>query len=58
MEIEMPFYPNTKDNTHCCQAALRSILKKIYPRKNFSYKKLKKYLINQKVNGLGLVPLW
>jgi hypothetical protein len=42
MKIELPFYSNTKDNTHCYQAALRMILKKIYPRKEFSYKKLEK----------------
>lgn len=42
MVLKMPFFPNTRDNTHCYQATLRMILKKIYPKRNFSYRELEK----------------
>jgi len=42
MKICMPFFPNTRDNTHCYQACVRMALKKILPRREFSYKKLEK----------------
>jgi len=40
MHLDLKFFPNTKDNTHCVQAVLMSIFKKVYPEKNFSYKQL------------------
>ncbi len=42
MKKEIPFYSNTKDNTHCYQACLKMILKHIFPKKNFTFKKLDK----------------
>jgi len=37
---KIPFFSNTKDNTHCFQACLKMILKFLYPEKSFSFKKL------------------
>lgn len=38
----VPFYPNTPDNLHCYQAALKMILKYFLPKKNFSWRQLEK----------------
>lgn len=35
--LQIPFYPNTKDDTHCVQAVLKSILKFYFPKKNYSF---------------------
>ena len=43
MRIRMPFYPNTKDNTHCYQAWMRMALKKIMPEKEFTYNRLEAF---------------
>lgn len=37
---EIPFYANTRDNTHCVQAGLKSVLKFFFPREQFSFRKL------------------
>lgn len=42
MKLNLKFYPNTKDNTHCVQALMKSILKKIYPKRNFTLDELEK----------------
>ncbi|HKZ45176.1 MAG TPA: hypothetical protein VJ343_00555 [archaeon] len=55
MKIDMPFYPNTKDDTHCYQACMKMILKKIFPKRNFSYKKLEK-LFNKPKGKYSWVP--
>ena len=47
----VPFFSNTKDDTHCVQATLRMILKYFIPGKNFSWKKLDK--ISKKERGKG-----
>jgi hypothetical protein len=51
----IPFYPNTKDNTHCYQACTKMVLKGICPEKNFSYKKLEK-LFNKPKNKYSWAP--
>lgn len=38
--MDIPFFPNTGDGTHCFQAALRMVLAKLMPRKSFGYEDL------------------
>lgn len=38
----MPFYSNAKKGTHCYQACVKMVLKHIFPKKDFSFKKLDK----------------
>lgn len=40
MKLDVKFYPNTRDNTHCVQAVTKSVLKCIYPKRNFTLKEL------------------
>ncbi len=53
--MDIPFYENTKDDTHCFQAALRMILKHYWPGKDFSWEELEK--ITAKVDGLWTWPM-
>lgn len=46
--LRIPFYPNTKDNTHCVQAALRSVLKFYFPKKNYSFTYLDRVTAHKK----------
>jgi len=48
--FDVPFYPNTQDNTHCFQATFRMVLKFFWPEKEFSYEELDK--ITAKIEGL------
>ena len=45
---KIPFYKNTKDNTHCFQACLKSILKFYFPQKNYSFSYLDKVTAHKK----------
>jgi hypothetical protein len=47
---KVPFYANTSDNTHCYQAALRSVLKYFLQDKEFSWRKLDK--LTAKLEGM------
>jgi len=38
--LSIPFYPNTKDNSHCVQACLKMALKYYFPKKTYSLTKL------------------
>lgn len=38
--LPIPFYANTRDNVHCIQACLKSVLKFFFPREQFSFRKL------------------
>lgn len=40
--LDVPFYQNTKDNLHCSQACLKSILKFYFPDKEYSFAYLDK----------------
>lgn len=40
--MNISFFKNTKDNSHCFQACLKMVLKFYFPKINFSYKKLDK----------------
>lgn len=51
----IPFYPNTKDDTHCYQAALRMVLKYFFPKRTFSYKQLDR--VTEKKEGLWTWPI-
>lgn len=55
VDFSVPFYPNTPDNTHCFQAALKMVLKYFLPKKDFSWHQLEK--ITAKVDGFGTWPL-
>lgn len=39
---KVPFYSNTKDNTHCFQACIKIILKYYFPNEKYSYPELDK----------------
>lgn len=36
----VPFFGNTRDNTHCYQASMRMVLKHFLPKENFTWKAL------------------
>lgn len=55
MKIDVPFFSNTADDTHCFQACLRMILNHYLPDETFSWKKLDK--ISGKKNGLWTWPM-
>lgn len=46
--FHIPFYKNTKDDTHCFQAVLKSILKFYFPEKNYSFAFLDKISAHKK----------
>lgn len=48
MTNKVPFYANTKDNTHCYQAALKSILGYFSPEKKFTWSELEKFTAKKK----------
>lgn len=48
MTKKVPFYANTRDNTHCYQAALKSILGYFGPEKNYTWKELDKFTAKMK----------
>lgn len=53
----VPFYPNTKDDTHCVQACFKSILK-YFLNKNFSFKELDKLTKKAKGKGTWFFPMY
>ena len=52
---KIPFYSNTKDNTHCYQAVYKMILKYYFPRSSYTWKQLDK--ITAKTKGLWTWPM-
>ena len=52
---KVPFFANTPDDTHCYQAAIRSVLKYFLPNKDYSWKKLDK--LTGKKEGKWTWPL-
>jgi len=36
-KFDIPFYPNSKDDFHCVQSCLKSVLKVYFPNKSFSF---------------------
>lgn len=51
----LPFYPNTSDDTHCFQAGLKMILKHFIPEKDFTFEELDK--ISMKRDRLWTWPM-
>lgn len=45
--LQIPFYQNLKDDTHCVQACLKSILKFYFPQKHYSFKFLDKVTVHK-----------
>jgi len=46
--MTIPFYNNTKDDTHCVQACLKSVLKFYFPQKDYSFNYLDKVTAHKK----------
>lgn len=55
MIYNVPFYPNTPDDTHCFQAGIKSVLKFFEPEQEYSWKELE--AITAKVEGLWTWPI-
>lgn len=51
---KVPFYSNTKDNTHCFQAVLKMILKYYHPNKDYTWEELDE--MSGKKQGLWTWP--
>jgi len=49
--MQIPFYSNTKDDLHCFQACLKSILKFYFPKKNYSFKYLDRVTAHKEGKG-------
>lgn len=54
---QVPFYANTADDTHCVQAAFRSILKYYLPDLDFSFEQLDQISRKQPGKGTWWPPL-
>ncbi len=54
MQIDVPFYSNTPDDTHCFQASLRMVVKYFWPVEEYTWKELE--LITAKAAGLWTWP--
>lgn len=52
---EVPFYPNTADNTHCVQAVFRMVLKYFLPSRSYSWKQLDNLTAKQRNKGTWLM---
>jgi hypothetical protein len=53
--MQVPFYGNTEDNTHCFQAGMRMILKYFYPDEEYEWKQLEE--ISCKAEGKWTWPM-
>ena len=51
----VPFYSNTKDNTHCFQAVIKMIAKTYWPDENYSWDELD--VLTQKKVGIWTWPM-
>lgn len=52
--LKIPFYRNTKDNLHCLQACLKSVLKFYFPKNDYSFKYLDRVTAHKKGKGTWL----
>jgi hypothetical protein len=52
--MDIPFFPNTGDGTHCFQAAMRMALAVLWPERTFTYEELDH--ISMKLPGLWTWP--
>ena len=53
-KLNIPFYGNTKDDSHCAQACFKMVLKHFLPRKSFSYKLLDRVTLHKKGLWVGV----
>lgn len=53
--LDIPFYANTPDDTHCFQAALKMVLKYFLPQQEFSFQQLEN--MTAKVEGKWTWPM-
>jgi hypothetical protein len=53
--MDIPFYSNTEDNTHCWQACLKMVLKVAFPEKDFTWEELEQY--TGKSPGMATWPM-
>ncbi len=58
IKYDVPFYSNTKDNTHCVQACFKSILKFFLPGRNFSFKTLDQMSKKAEGKGTWFIPMY
>jgi len=54
MHLNVPFYPNTADDTHCFQATLRMVMKYYWPEKEFTWEELDE--ATAKIEGMATWP--
>jgi len=52
--LKIPFYKNSKDNLHCVQACLKSVLKYYFPKKDYSFRYLDRVTAHKKDKGTWL----
>lgn len=55
INLEIPFFSNTPDNTHCYQAAIKMLAKYFWPQENYTWDELDK--ITVKVKGFWTWPM-
>ena len=55
IDYKVPFYPNTEDNTHCFQAALKMVIKYFQSNRELSWEELEK--LTGKKGNLWTWPL-
>jgi hypothetical protein len=48
VEYDVPFFANTPDDTHCFQAALRTVLKYYQPERDFSWEELERITLKKR----------
>jgi len=46
--LDISFFSNTKDDLHCVQAVLKSVLKYYFPKENYSFKQLDEITAHKK----------
>ena len=50
INYSVPLYGNTKDDTHCFQAAIKMVMKYFWPKRSFTWKQLER--MTAKIEGL------
>lgn len=50
VDLKVPFFANTPDDTHCFQAVIKMVLKYFWPKRDYSFEELDK--ITAKVEGM------
>lgn len=58
IKYDVPFFANTKDNTHCVQACFKSILKFFIPDRDFSFNELDQMTKKAEGKGTWFIPMY